>query len=295
MDISNSISNKTESKNIPCSRLGQILFTVLNDSGVNLINTNSLPQVIEQLTSITKSFQDKEKLIAKDIALAKCYRYLLSEPNLIKTKGFLQKAKYWFPPSLTPFVIFTSLATSISTNSFTTKRDNKTYKVQNKVATTSPWINLDKSAPYFVAVSVILNSNNEIVLKDCFALPVFNLKTLIPIESNYERTILKILFFICRKYSDISIEKPLFDLVTKDKKKYRPDFILTFNNHRIFIEVLGSSNADYLIHKHYISQIAKNECFSYISVKAYELHDHYYDFVNSLKALLGQIDKKPHM
>ena len=84
---------ESKTKNIPCSRLGQILFTVLNDSGVNLINTNSLPQVIEQLTSITKSFQDKEKLIAKDIALAKCYRYLLSEPNLIKTKGFLQKAK----------------------------------------------------------------------------------------------------------------------------------------------------------------------------------------------------------
>ena len=295
VDISNSISNKTESKNIPCSRLGQILFTVLNDSGVNLINTNSLPQVIEQLTSITKSFQDKEKLIAKDIALAKCYRYLLSEPNLIKTKGFLQKAKYWFPPSLTPFVIFTSLATSISTNSFTTKRDNKTYKVQNKVATTSPWINLDKSAPYFVAVSVILNSNNEIVLKDCFALPVFNLKTLIPIESNYKRTILKILFFICRKYNNIIIEKPLFDLTTENKEKYRPDFILTFNNKKIFIEVLGSANTDYLMHKHYISQIAKSKCFKYISIKAYELQYCYHRFVNELKELLEQINKKPHM
>lgn len=294
--ISDSVSDSAEpkSKNNLCSRLGQILFTVLNDAKINVITTSSFPNVIEQLTSITKSFQNKEKLIAKDIELAKCYRYLLSEQSLIRAEAFLQKAGYWFPQNLTPFVIFTSLATSISTNSFTTKRDNKTYKVQNKISTTSPWINLDKSAPYFVAVSTILNSNNEIILKDCFALPVFNAKTLMPVESNYERTILKILFSACSRYN-IIIEKPLFDLITEDKKKYRPDFILTLNKKKIFIEVLGSSSTDYLTHKHYISQIAKSECYRYISVKAYELQSCYHSFVAELKELLEQLNKKSRM
>jgi hypothetical protein len=294
VDISNTRLNiiKPKSAGNSCLRLGQILFTILNDAKVNVLNPGAFISVIEQLTNVTRSFQDEGKLIAKNIILGSCYRYLLSEETLVKAEDFLQKAQYWFPSNLTPFVIFTSLATKITANSFTAKRDNKTYRVENKISTTSPWINLDKSAPYFLAVSAILDSNNNICLKDCFALPIFNLQTLIPLESNYERTILKIVLSICRNYSNISITKPLFDLVTKDKKKYRPDFIITLNNHKIFIEVLGSSNTDYLVHKHYISQIAKNECSSYISVKAYELQDHYYDFVNSLKAALKQISKK---
>ena len=115
-----------------------------------------------------------------------------------------------------------------------------------------------------------------------------------PVESNYERTILKILFSACSRYN-IIIEKPLFDLITEDKKKYRPDFILTLNKKKIFIEVLGSRSTDYLTHKHYISQIAESECYRYISVKAYELQSCYHSFVAELKELLEQLNKKSHM
>ena len=292
-DISNSsLSNEVgRERGNSYSALGQILITVLNDAGVNVIRGNSYASMYEQLTSVTNSFQDKEKLVAKNIILAKCYRYLLSEQTLIGAEEFLLKARSWFPDGLTPFIIFTSLVTNITANSFTTKRDGETYKVLNKISTTSPWINLNKSAPYFLAASAVLNSDNKIVLRDGFAMPVFSTTSLIPLESNYERTILKILFSICRKYNNITIEKPLLDLFTKDKKKYRPDFILTLNNKKIFIEVLGSANTDYLTHKHYISQIAKPECYYYISVKAYELQIYHDGFVSYLKATLERIRK----
>ena len=160
-----------------------------------------------------------------------------------------------------------------------------------------------KICTLFLATSATLDQNNQIVLKDAFAIPIFNNTSLIPLESNYERTILKIVLSVCKSYDNIFIEKPLFDLSTQDKKKYRPDFILTFKNKKIFVEVLGSSNDDYLMHKQYISQIAQSECYKYISIKAYELQAHYNNFVNSLKTVLEQIDglwnmlsnKKSHM
>ena len=55
-----------------------------------------------------------------------------------------------------------------------------------------------------------------------------------PIESNYERTILKIILAVVNKYYNITIIKPLFDFITDNKEKYLPDFVIIHNKKNLY-------------------------------------------------------------
>ena len=230
-----------------------------------------------------------QQLITKTISLNKCYKYLLNNNTLQQAELFLQSAKNWFPTKLKPFVLFSSVVTDISSHSFTLKKDNHVFSVKNQVATTSNWIDRTKSAPYFLITAAILNENNNIILNDAFAMPIFSASCLMPIESNYERTILKILFKFCKLLPEVIIEKPLFDIFTENKERFRPDFIIHFKNKKkIYIEVLGSNNRHYLEHKLNIERIAQKYCDEHISVKAYDIQNAYSSFVQKLESALDK-------
>jgi hypothetical protein len=268
------------------SKLGQVLYTIFVDSEVNKINCNKPLSFFDQLTKITQAFQDEEKLIARNIPLSKCYRYALNDTTIEQAQSFLVYAETWFPDSLKPFVLFSSVATSISTHEFILKKESKRYLSHNTITTTSTWINKDKSAPYFLLTAAILEKKS-FVLKDTFALPIVSDSCLMPVESNYERTIFKILIKYCKLFSGITIEKPLFDTIVENKEKFRPDFTIHLKSGRkIYIEVLGSSNPHYLNHKNNIANIAVNYCCAYISIKAFDLQKEYEPFVKKLHLLL---------
>ena len=82
----------------------------------------------------------------------------------------------------------------------------------------------------------------------------------------------------------------MFDFITDNKEKYRPDFVIIHNNKKILIEVLGSNNPDYLAHKNHINRIAKPVCNHFIAVKAFDLQNNYdrfiYDLTNALQKSL---------
>lgn len=285
----NSTTYSEETKLRSLSRLGQVLYTILSDSKVNNLSLAQMPSTLEQLKLITSSFQDPKKLITKTISLNKCYKYLLNNNTLQQAELFLQSAKNWFPTKLKPFVLFSSVVTDISSHSFTLKKDNHVFSVKNQVATTSNWIDRTKSAPYFLITAAILNENNNIILNDAFAMPIFSASCLMPIESNYERTILKILFKFCKLLPEVIIEKPLFDIFTENKERFRPDFIIHFKNKKkIYIEVLGSNNRHYLEHKLNIERIAQKYCDEHISVKAYDIQNAYSSFVQKLESALDK-------
>jgi hypothetical protein len=192
------------------------------------------------------------------------------------------------PHHLCPFVLFTTVVTEIADNYFITKKSGKKYFVDNIISTTSGWINKKASAPYFLLTSTILN-NDEILFKDAFALPIVSTASLMPVESNYERIIYKILFNQCKQYDDIEIEKPLFDIFNEDKQRFRPDFIIHIKNkYQIFIEVLGSNNSDYLIQKQNIRKVAGKHCDIYLSIKAFELNHEYNQFIYNLRQAINR-------
>jgi predicted nuclease of restriction endonuclease-like RecB superfamily len=114
-------------------------------------------------------------------------------------------------------------------------------------------------------------------------MPIFNKKSLMPVESNYERTVLKIILSTCKSLKDIKIEKPLFDIIEKEFH-FRPDFIIHYKDEKkIFIEVLGSQNNEYLNHKNAIALKARQYCHEYISIRAFNLNQEYEPFVHKLK------------
>ena len=82
------ISNKNTT-NKSLTRLGQVLYTIIDDSKVNIVKPDNQLSILEQLTNITAAFQDSNKLITKDIPLAKYYRYVLKEETLAQAKEIL--------------------------------------------------------------------------------------------------------------------------------------------------------------------------------------------------------------
>ena len=273
-----------QSKSYSLSKLGQILYTIIDDADINTIIPKQQKSIITQLTDITRAFQDPEKKIYRHILIGKFYRYVLTQNYLEKSKETLVKAEKWFPASVKPFLLFSSIATSVKSHSFTTKKAQPTYQVVNEISLPSPRINLVKSAPYFVLTAAILDSENNIILKDAFAMPIFSEKLLIPVESNYERTILKIILKVSSNYTDVYIHKPLFDTITDDNKRFRPDFVITIAAKHIFIEVLGTNDREYLRHKNDLASIFANHCDDYICVKAYSLQSEYNSFIEKLNS-----------
>lgn len=251
------ISNKNTT-NKSLTRLGQVLYTIIDDSKINIVKPDNQLSILEQLTNITAAFQDPNKLITKDIPLAKYYRYVLKEETLAQAKEILQKSQNRFPHHLCPFVLFTTVVTEIADNYFITKKSGKKYFVDNIISTTSGWISKKASAPYFLLTSTILNND-------------------------------EILFNQCKQYDGIEIEKPLFDSFTEDKQRFRPDFIIHIKNkYQIFIEVLGSNNSDYLIQKQNICKVAQNHCDIYLSIKAFELNREYNQFIYNLRQAINR-------
>lgn len=130
----------------------------------------------------------------------------------------------------------------------------------------------------------------KIFLNDAFAVPIYSTNLLIPLESNYERTILKIILKLTHGLKDLMIEKPLICLQDDNKNKYRPDFIISSSNGKnIYIEVLGSTNELYLSHKSDMHERAKQYCTYFLSVKAYALQKEYESFTYSLQHALTQL------
>ena len=97
----------------------------------NIVKPDNQLSILEQLTNITAAFQDPNKLITKDIPLAKYYRYVLKEETLAQAKEILQKSQNRFPYHLCPFVLFTAVVTEIADNYFVTKKSGKKYFVDN--------------------------------------------------------------------------------------------------------------------------------------------------------------------
>ena len=58
----------------------------------------------------------------------------------------------------------------------------------------------------------------------------------------------------------------------------------------LFIEVLGSADANYLDHKDYIAEYAKQHCDYYLSIKAFNLQKERDAFVKRLNGILSSVD-----
>lgn len=294
--ISSQINNHRQSQNI--RRLGQLLYTVLTESKVNIILPSHGEYIGKdyletQLTSIKNIF--KQKNINKDIPLDHFYHYILTNNSLqyaqykLENPGRVIKQKW--PPHIKPFILFLSISPSITSTSFSTKSMGilNTY---SEIQCPSPWIDKKKSGPYVVLSSLVLNEDKKPIFQDAFAIPILSEMELVPVESSFERSILKIILGVVSEFktNHFKIEKPLFCLTTETQQKYRPDFIIYGKNDtKIFIEVLGSPNEMYMAHKAFLANCASDYCEHYITVHGYNLKREYASFKDKLTTALKSV------
>lgn len=229
----------------------------------------------------------------KTCLLKEVYRYSTSEESLTYAKRTLAVAK--FPEWLHPFVLFSSRSSIVQANSFSVLRrtDDRWHSLHLRVASgvkkPSAWISFKNSNPFFLLVTLVQNATTkEHEFKDAFAMPIASLDNIMPVESHYERLVLKLLIQVISNGTnkeDYSIEKPLFVSKTNKGETYRPDFIVrkTSDTTQVFIEVLGSNNEEYNKQKELVTYRAKEYCDAYITIKGYEFEQEKASFAEKLK------------
>jgi len=111
-----------------------------------------------------------------------------------------------------------------------------------------------QSAPYLALTTVAeCDRSGYYDTVDSFVTPILAENNLPPLDSSYERKVLKILLKISRsllrKVSRVAIRKPLFDIPVSDNRLCRPDFIILGQNRKVVLEVMGSWEDEYLERK----------------------------------------------
>jgi len=277
------------------SRLGQLLYTIIDEAGLNQLKVNNRPPLKTQLEKFRDGFINKR--ITSEIPLYDYYHFSWSDTSINFARQKLQNPfktlKHRWPKTLKPFIIFSSITPTIQSNGFFNQFGNF-IDVKRDISLPSSWISREKSGPYLILVSAVIGKEDSLEFRDAFAMPILSTQELIPLESGYERSVLKTTIGSLKSTgrSNLTIKKPLFCLHNEQKERYRPDFIISDDKgHSIFVEVLGSRNEDYLDQKWKISKIAKENCNFYLSVRGYELHKEHPHFIKVLTQAISQFPK----
>lgn len=112
-----------------------------------------------------------------------------------------------------------------------------------------------RSAPYLVicTLAASIEDEDEYTFQKAFSLPVVSKSLLFPVESDYERRVVKKLIsyqtWWQRKGLQVVIEKPLFDIEVAGGELCRPDFLIKSSRKTIILEVNGSHEEEYLLRK----------------------------------------------
>ena len=133
----------------------------------------------------------------------------------------------------------------------------KMIKVENRIYVSSGRFG-ERTGPYVALIMVADTVENPNVYKpyNAYLQPCYNEKSYFPVDSYYERVVLKNLyalgFRLKKRGVHVEIKKPLFDIPVYEGKEEEfclPDFIVSSRAKRIIIEVNGSHEPEYLERK----------------------------------------------
>ena len=280
------------------SRLGQALYTFYTDSKCNIYEFGkNYKNLKQQLKAFSDSVELPCNKISKDLLLKRVYRYSISEKSVEYAKQDLNRVK--FPHHLKPFILFSTRSSIVREHSFSVARevDKKwsevRFEVKSGIKKPSSWISYKNSNPFFLLATYIHNTETQqYEIKDSFAIPIYGMNNIMPVESHYERQVLDLLVQLISSRSnkeEYIIEKPLFATKTDSGEIYRPDFVITTTGKvtlPIFIEVLGSTSDEFNKQKDLIAARAKEYCCAYISIKGYALERDKLSFIENIKSHL---------
>ena len=131
----------------------------------------------------------------------------------------------------------------------------KPIKISNRIYRSSGRFSA-RTSPFMAFILIIdsIETPNFYQPFDAFVVPCYSEKTFIPVDSYYEREVLKRLFALqfewTQKGGALEIIKPLFDIeIDSEINGVLPDFILRTPEKQLIIEVNGSHEPEYLQRK----------------------------------------------
>ncbi len=257
-------------------RLGRVLYTLLERSGLNIITT--------QLRDINDQYRRLHEA-ADDFYLEpgiRASQYFWTHPGQIGYAGLsLHASRAPWPLDSRRHGIFILVADKIqkNTNEVLCKIKNRTHKLSfaGVVKKLSGRFG-EVSAPYLVIFTITDEAKPGYYEPvNAFIIPVYSRSLLVPVDSSYERKVLRQLIAALPRWRkmgiQVKIKKPLFDtpVCTQEEKKYiRPDFLLSGNGQRIILEVGGSHETEYLERKKRTHRLMQ-EVGQLINFDAYEV------------------------
>jgi hypothetical protein len=241
------------------SKLCRALYRLLDDAGVNVINPekNTVPiKAIEQ-AALNIEIQPKKRMLD----------YLYTNPaQLFKAAYALRDDKSNWQNDTRKHALMLIKAQSFGDRSIEAILPNgqtQTITLSNRIYCSSGRFG-SRSSP-FMALILITDSvekPNFYEPFNAFIVPCYSEKTFTPVDSHYEREMLRRLFSLQFEHMKngkfIEIIKPLFDITvhqgTQEETHVLPDFIIKTPKIQLIIEVNGSHEPEYLLRKERMHQ-----------------------------------------
>lgn len=241
------------------SNLCQALYRLLDDARVNVVSsTNKISpyKAIEQ-AALGIELQPQKKL----------FDYLYMNASAFYKAAYMLRGDqtYW-PKEIRKHALLLVKVKEINERSLDVLLpDGSTQKIQisNRIYRSSGRFST-RTAPFMALILITdsIDTPNYYQPFNAFVVPCYSEKTFIPVDSYYEREVLRRLFAFqfewTQKGYSLEIIKPLFDIQIEtndsEMESVLPDFILKTPKQQLIIEVNGSHEPEYLQRKQRVHQ-----------------------------------------
>ena len=242
------------------SQLCQALYRLLDDAGVNIISPTNKVSPFKAIEQAALSIEIQPKKRLRD--------YLYINPSSFYKAAYMLKADqtYW-PKEIRKHALMlvkVKEAYEQSMDVFLPNGSIQKIEISNRIYRSSGRFGV-RTSP-FMALILITDSTettNFYQPFNAFIVPCYSEKTFIPVDSYYEREVLRRLFALqfewIQKGYVLEVIKPLFDIKVESNgsevEGVLPDFILRTPKKQIIIEVNGSHEQEYLQRKQRVHQL----------------------------------------
>lgn len=253
--------DRTRRKRLP--RLARLLLTLIEDSGLNRLNSlGPLPErrasesieLLRQLTTRINFFRDR--VLAEIIN----FKPAMGERGHEQLMQQLENPKLQWPTSRTRiyYQIFMSEHVSRDEVKFKWSGGEIAHRPERGVS-----INGESQEgirpPYWVILAFRRGKDGQVICSEGYAHAMYSRKCPIPVDSNLERNSLTSISTVAgwlkktNEYPRMSLVKPLFDIeveVDGEKGFVLPDFIVSVQNedqrtHSVVVETMGYTDDEY--------------------------------------------------
>ena len=236
------------------STLCNVLYRLLDDAGCNRISQESTTKPYQALN---EAIRNTELIINKPLSP---YFYQDAK-KLVSAAVALRNDNSVWPKDVPKHCLFFLNVTHFENKTLTVKLLDGTSKditLSNAIKTSSGRLG-KRSGPYMALINVTDTSEKPGFFNpfDAFVVPRYSDKTFIPVDSHFEREMLRHLYSLQHqlqaKNIQLTIHKPLFDIPVQvdgeDVYPVLPDFMLTTATQTLIIEVDGSHEESYKARK----------------------------------------------